>query len=202
MSEKSNQQQLRALVVEASEADNWEEARREWILSTIYDQQAHCVCNHPIVENCVITNERNQNTLIVGNVCVNHFDVDRLRVSGNARTCLQRLIESPDSSANEELLDIAERLNIINAEERRIYTELTTGPGSRSRFNPGHEKYSPKAVALRSKINSFLTTTFQPSRPRCATCQSYKRFKQNSVTKENFWTCPNMVLQGKKYVHS
>merc|ERR1712130_533927 len=126
-----------------------------------------------------ITNERNQNTLIVGNVCVNHFDVDRLRVSGNARTCLQRLIESPDSSANEELLDIAERLNIINAEERRIYTELTTGPGSKSRFNPGHEKYSPKAVALRSKINSFLTTTFQPSRPRCATCQSYKRFKQN-----------------------
>jgi len=59
MAERSDQQLLRQVVISNSEADNGIEAKTEWRLITIFDNPNNCICNHAILENCVIKNRNN-----------------------------------------------------------------------------------------------------------------------------------------------
>ena len=59
-----------------SASDRWPEARLEWDLLSVYQEEEPqtCLCGHtPIIEICVIRNRNNGNEAVVGNVCVNKF---------------------------------------------------------------------------------------------------------------------------------
>lgn len=70
------QAQLRDEILQLSDADTWEAARREWFLDGVYETEfpETCLCGHfPIIELCEIRNLQNGNEATVGNVCVNKF---------------------------------------------------------------------------------------------------------------------------------
>ncbi len=63
-------------IVALSESDKWDEARLEWELFRMFDQDDldTCLCGHyPIKEICVLRNKKNDNQAIVGNCCVQKF---------------------------------------------------------------------------------------------------------------------------------
>jgi hypothetical protein len=159
MSEVSDQVLLKQKVIENSIADTWEEAKKEWRLEFIFDKITNCVCcNHRTTENCVIKNKHNGSRLIVGNVCVNHFDEDELKVNKSCWSSLQTLQQQDDVTetdpkpiANRQLVELARRLNILSEYEARAYNK------SRNYPNP-----------LRDKWNQLIKYAFHPDRPLCS----------------------------------
>jgi hypothetical protein len=196
MSEHSNQELLRASVIEASVADNWDKAKLEWSLVNIYDaEDGTCECGHHIVQHCVICNVNNHTELVVGNVCINHFGVDALTVPPAARASLRRIRDEIDGGseevsvrANGALLDVAWRLSIISNAEVDRYETLTTGPGSRTRFQEDHENYDQVAVDFVNKVNHLIFFGFRAERPRCK-CHEFAKPRQNGAKGTYFFSC-------------
>ena len=72
MSEYRLSQEITAL----SKSNKWDDARLEWELFRMFDQEDldTCLCGHyPIKEICVLRNKLNDNQAIVGNCCVEKF---------------------------------------------------------------------------------------------------------------------------------
>lgn len=68
--------QLTKEIICLSQAQTWDEAKLEWQLVDVYDQEEPdtCLCGHfPINEICVLRNERNGRVTEVGNICVKKF---------------------------------------------------------------------------------------------------------------------------------
>lgn len=62
-------------IIEMSKADNWEDARKEWELVRIWEQEdGECLCGHYIKDHCEIVNTNTEHTVIVGNCCITKFD--------------------------------------------------------------------------------------------------------------------------------
>jgi hypothetical protein len=189
--ETSNFETLKATVIENSQSNEWETARLEWKLLTIYDAPNQtCCCGHyPITENCVIVNEINGKTLIVGNVCVNKFEQERLTVPTTCRTSLKKVCDDTENSnANPDLLKVAARLKIISKKERTWYNRHTHGPGSRNRFNPDHDEYDQFAVRKRERINILIKYGFRQSRPKCR-CNVLAKPRMSGHDHSVFYSC-------------
>jgi hypothetical protein len=182
-------ERLQTAIVENSEADSWTQAKGEWELRTIYDDDGHCLCGHHIVEHCVIYNSRTKRELVVGNVCINHFDEDALFVPLPARASLRRIQADMEAKANADLLELALRLHIISKKEHDHYRDITTGTGSRNRFNDDHYEFDQDAYDFREKINRFLEMGFTNTRPRCH-CHQLARPRQSNKNPEiAFYGC-------------
>lgn len=193
----SNQKLLREIVIANSEADKWTKAKKEWDLVYIFDQESHCICNHSIMENCEIRNRHNGNRLIVGNVCINHFDEPDLRVEPAARKSLQTLSSHTSHTANESLIDVALRTKILSPGEANRYIRITTGRGSRTRFDPNNSNYDDSATFFRDKINRLITLGFSEHRPQCQ-CGEPAKPRMNGKTQEYFYSCyDGKFLSGK-----
>lgn len=62
----------------ASEASNYDDAILEWVY--LGDSERHldnCICGHSITQRCRVQNRYNSTTLIIGNCCINKFNIDR-----------------------------------------------------------------------------------------------------------------------------
>jgi len=67
---------LRQEILARSKALDWETARKEWGLVTIFeaDEPETCLCGHyPIIEICEIANRITKRNAEVGNCCVKRF---------------------------------------------------------------------------------------------------------------------------------
>ncbi|UGY04765.1 hypothetical protein [Bradyrhizobium quebecense] len=76
MGDGYNFQVLSQQILTRSQATDWDTARKEWVLTDIYesDEAETCLCEHwPIREICVIRNRLNGQSTEVGNVCVKRF---------------------------------------------------------------------------------------------------------------------------------
>lgn len=77
--EGRNKWNLIKRVTETSKTTNWLEAKKEWVVDSIYhvedpEEFETCICGHyPIKEVIVIKNKHNGKTLIVGKCCINKF---------------------------------------------------------------------------------------------------------------------------------
>jgi len=62
-------------IIKMSESNIWEEARKEWTLIRIWEQEdGECLCGHYIKDHCLILNEQTGREAIVGNCCIKRFD--------------------------------------------------------------------------------------------------------------------------------
>ena len=76
MGDGYNFEHLKREILKRSEAHEWETARKEWALITIYEvgEPDTCLCGHyPIIEICGLKNRLNGAEADVGNVCVKRF---------------------------------------------------------------------------------------------------------------------------------
>lgn len=178
--ESSDQLLLQRIVIGHSQADNWIDAKKEWKLISIFDKGNNCICNHKIIENCVIRNGNTNQVLTVGNVCVNHFKEAHLSVPKSSRISLRRVHLNPKrTKVNKTLIDVAARLQILTINEGRRYINCRTSSG-----------YDKKQANLefREKINSLIKFGFTHNRPRCS-CDEMAKPRQNSLTKKYFYSC-------------
>lgn len=88
-------------VIELSEADDWEHARREWEVTSCYDDPDHaktCVCGKEGLRyQYTITNVENGNTLFpIGSTCIKKFEVDEM---SNEVKCWRQAFRLMDEAA-------------------------------------------------------------------------------------------------------
>ena len=128
-----------------SEAENWDEAKLEWSLDSIYFSQeaGRCLCGHmPIKEHCVLLNCHNGNEVIVGNVCVKKFlglDSDTLFQA------LRRISSDPTRALNADTVDYLYRQKLLTSWERGFYLDTLR-----------KRKLSQRQMAKRVEINRFI----------------------------------------------
>lgn len=164
--EGSDQGLLREVVIDNSVAKTWKQARMEWSLSSIFYEPSNCICNHFIMENCVIKNQYNGGELVVGNECINHFERKELQVSKPARAAHRRLVKDVEKvSMSEALLEVAIRCKVLTKNDVERYRNITTGPGSRLQFESQSKTFSPKLFEMRKKMNKKVRYAFSRDNP-------------------------------------
>lgn len=121
MKEGTNSYKLTEKIIALSNADNWEDAKLEWELNEIYeeDDPLTCLCgHHPIYEICVIRNKKNRNETNVGNVCVKKFlglPSDRIF------TAIKRITKDNTKSLNSESIEYMNKRGWLTDWEYRFY---------------------------------------------------------------------------------
>ena len=144
---------LAEAIVALSQGKTWDEAKLEWQLDGIYNQEEAdtCLCGHfSIAEICVLRNGRNGNSAEIGNVCVKKFLGLPSDLIFKAIHRVAREIERP---LNAEAIDHAHRRGWINDWERDFYFDTM-----RKRV------LSAKQMGKRVQINRLVLT--QTSRKR------------------------------------
>ena len=110
-------------IIELSEANIWDAAKLEWKLEEIFeaDEPGTCLCGHtPIIETCILRNEKNRNTAIVGNCCVKKFIG---LPSDKIFQAIKRVRKDNEKSLNAEAIEYAYSRGWINDWERNFYID-------------------------------------------------------------------------------
>jgi hypothetical protein len=108
-------------IIRRSKSDNWEDAKTEWVLSEVYEEEepTTCLCgHHPIIEICVIGNKFNGRTATVGNVCVKKFlglPSDKIFKS------IKKISEDISRALNKEALDYANEKGWLRGDDYDFY---------------------------------------------------------------------------------
>lgn len=143
MAERHNLRQLKAHILDLSEADNFNDAKLEWeldgVLVTLNFGQ--CPCGVRIKEHCYLKNRRNENTTWVGNVCVRRFmDID----AGSLFRGLRRVRNNNSAKPNDALIEYAWRRGHLYGENE--FDFLTS-------IRRQHRRLSEKQKNWLQKIN-------------------------------------------------
>jgi hypothetical protein len=112
-----NFQQLKAEILKLSRAQDWETARKEWVLIDIIeaDEPEVCLCGHyPIIEICGIKNRVTGQHAEVGNVCVKRFLGFR---SDLIFTAIKRIRKDIEKSLNADAISFFFDRGVLNAWE-------------------------------------------------------------------------------------
>ena len=111
-------------IITLSQASNWDQAKLEWSLDSIYEAEEPdtCLCGHfPIIEICILKNRLNANTAEVGNYCVKKFIG---LPSDKIFQAVKRVRSNDTKSLNAETIDHAFRNHWINEWERNFYMDV------------------------------------------------------------------------------
>lgn len=111
-------------VIELSQAINWDTAKLEWKLETIYEAEEaeKCLCGHfPIIEVCILRNQINGNSATVGNCCVKKFIG---LPSDKIFQAIKRVRKDDEKSLNAEAIAYAHDKGWINDWERDFYLDI------------------------------------------------------------------------------
>jgi hypothetical protein len=116
-----NEAKFKAAILALSTAENWDDAKAEWVLYFVYNDPSDraCECEHsPINQICVIENRKNKNRTDVGNVCVRRF----LRLLSNRIfSVIRRLQNDIQKSLNPASLDLFYERGVISFSEKQDY---------------------------------------------------------------------------------
>jgi hypothetical protein len=142
-------------IMARSEAKTWSEAKLEWELRQIWDEEEPdtCLCGHyPIREICEITNIRNGNAAQVGNCCVKKF----LGLpSGKLFEAIKRVRKHIDKSLNESMVNWGFERRWISQWEHEFYLDIL-----------GKRRLSDKQIEIKRKINEKILSQVVRNRSR------------------------------------
>lgn len=114
MNDGYNFRQLRDEILLRSESKVWDSAKFEWHLESVFSSEEPdtCLCGHyPIIETCILRNEKNGNSAEVGNVCVKKF----LGIASNkVFDCIRRIRDDITRAPNAETIELFYQQNILN----------------------------------------------------------------------------------------
>lgn len=88
-----------SVLLEASEnKTDYYTAVDEWVyFGETYEDESTCICGHWIVQNCVVHNTRNNNTLILGNCCINKIGIKRRHANKSKLNYMALCLEKASS---------------------------------------------------------------------------------------------------------
>lgn len=140
----SNRKIFEEKIIEMSEANTFDEAKKEWELDHIEYHRAwnKCICDHDIKELCFIRNILNNNKTIVGNVCIYTFmDMDVRSIFSS----LKKIISEIASRPNDALIEYAYNKKWIYENEEEFLSSMKH-----------KKKYSYKQSLWIMKINERI----------------------------------------------
>lgn len=111
-------------IIALSNASNWDQAKMEWALDSIYKEEEPdtCLCgHHPIIEICILKNRLNSNTAVVGNCCVKKFIG---LPSDKIFQAVKRVRSDDTKSLNSETIEHAFQNRWINDWEYNFYMDV------------------------------------------------------------------------------
>lgn len=130
-------------ILALSVADDFETAKKEWLLQKVYKGDTSCLCGHiPINNICVLVNKHNGNTTIVGSTCVKKFiglPADKIFAS------LSYITKNNQSYLGKEAIEYLYENKMINDWEFDFLKDTV-----------GKSYLSPKQMAKRVEINNRL----------------------------------------------
>ncbi|MES2158106.1 MAG: hypothetical protein V4512_09900 [Pseudomonadota bacterium] len=145
-----NEAKFKAAILSRSTSNDWDEAKAEWKLYTVYNDPADrfCECDHsPIHQICVILNIRNGQKTDVGNVCVRRF----LRLLSNRIfSVIKRIRADLSKSLNPKALELFKDRGVISHQEEQEYLSYW-----RKRKNMTEYQRSQK-LSINSRVVAFL----------------------------------------------
>ena len=102
----SNFEALKAHILPLSNSNNFDMARREWVLYhvEISEEMDNCPCGQEIKEHCYIENSITGHRTHVGNICINRFMGIN---TGTLFDGLKRIAADPIANPNEALVEFA-----------------------------------------------------------------------------------------------
>ncbi len=115
---------LASEIIDRSVAKNWDEAKLEWTLHSIYeaDEPETCLCSHyPIIELCILQNTKNGNSATVGNCCVKRFIG---LPSDKIFQAVKRIRKDTSKALNAEAIQHAFDRGWINEWEKGFYFQI------------------------------------------------------------------------------
>ncbi|CAF1049111.1 unnamed protein product [Adineta steineri] len=195
ISDGYNFEALKNAVVKRSVASIWDQAKTEWELYYIYEQQGGtCACGHrPITEHCVIRNRLQPSKLLtVGNKCVEKFQNELSEYSNSLFRCLKRWKDEPDLErrrATTAMIDLFHRRDVLSDNDRDFYLE-----NMRKRTT-----LSPAQLNWMVNINEKISNALQFPPRTCPTCHSLV-YQQISRNNNPYYMCKNH--DPPKYVNS
>ncbi len=143
MGDGFNLANLKREILVRSQSDIWDAAKLEWNLASVFDadEPQRCLCDHfPIVEVCVIRNQKTGQLAEVGNVCVTKFlGINADKIFG----AIKRVKADIDRALNPEAIELFYELRVLNDWERTFYLDTW-------RKNAG---LSVKQLATRQNVN-------------------------------------------------
>ena len=112
-------------IIALSEADNWEEAKKEWDLDSVYESEEPltCLCGHyPIINICLLLNVYNGNLVEVGNECVKKFF--KIELADAILKSIKKIKTDISKSLNIETIDFLYNKKYINDWELEFYYNI------------------------------------------------------------------------------
>lgn len=148
----SNEFKLSQEMIKLSVADDWDNAKLEWELDFILKVETDetCLCTHtPIKELCYMKNVKNNNTAIIGNVCVNKFlgiNSDPIFAS------IRNIFCNRDRGISEYLASYAKDRNLINEWEYNFSISTLS-----KRAKSLSDKQLEKRILINNKLLDAIT---------------------------------------------
>lgn len=132
-------EQFASVLVSASHSREYHEALSEWVFDgESFENPSFCICKHDIVQNMVVHNDVNGNTLLIGNCCIKKFGVARKHYNKSPSSYLLytlRRVSSDDSSLFvKSLIGKLERYGSLKMSVKDKY-RLEKLSGKRYRWN-------------------------------------------------------------------
>jgi hypothetical protein len=124
MADGFNFAQLQQAILDQSESDIWDVARKEWRLASVYEveEPERCLCGHfPIIEICVLRNTRNGQQAEVGNVCVQRFmGIDSTKIFQS----IKRIRKDPSKSLSMDVVILFSQQGILANKDVQFYSSI------------------------------------------------------------------------------
>lgn len=144
-----NEWKLREEIIAMSQADNFEEAKLEWILERVYKGLGVCLCGHsPILNLCVLRNTKNNEKTIVGSSCVQKFigiNTEQLFKS------YQLIVKDIESYLDLAFIDYLFKHDVINKWEYEFLKSTF-----RKKFEWLSEKQRTKRIQINKKVIAYM----------------------------------------------
>jgi len=144
-----NEWKLREEIIAMSQADNFEEAKKEWILERVYRGLGVCLCGHsPIRKLCVLRNTKNNEKAIVGSSCVQKFigiKTEHLFKS------YELIVKNPEAYLDLLFIEYLFKHDVINEWEYEFLKSTF-----RKKFEWLSEKQKNKRLQINRKIIAYM----------------------------------------------
>lgn len=160
----SNEYKLKEEIIALSQSKDWSQARLEWQLDHIYfeSEPETCLCGKtPIIEVCVLKNQRNGNYATVGNVCVKRFIG---LPSDNIFQAVKRISEDIEKSLNFEAINYAHNKKWISDNDFNFYSDICR-----------KRKLTPKQMSWKVKINQRVLLKIKAARRVAELAEMFKQ---------------------------
>ena len=144
-----NEWKLREEIIAMSQADNFDEAKNEWILERVYKGLGVCLCGHsPIRKLCVLRNTKNNEKTIVGSSCVQKFigiKTEHLFKS------YELIVKNPEAYLDLLFIEYLFKHDVINEWEYEFLKSTF-----RKKFEWLSEKQKDKRLQINRKIIAYM----------------------------------------------